>query len=196
MKHRDGPVRWVRPVRSVCAVALATALAVTGCATKSGFSGFLGDYAQLERDLVLDNSLAYTNPSKDLKQYDKFILEPVVVHFAPDVAGTAIDPGDLKMLADYWRDEAVKALSRHYEVVTEPGPGVLRIRAAITGIKESVPLASARSIRSAPDIGLWRAAPTLIRSGTPARAIHECVARVRPAPSTSPHTRPLTPRGG
>ena len=58
------------------------------------------------------------------------------------------------MLADYWRDETVKALSRHYTVVTEPGPGVLRVRAAITGIKRNVPLGSVRSITKAPDIGL------------------------------------------
>jgi hypothetical protein len=154
MKHRDDRVRFVRAFRSICAVSVATALAVAGCAPKSGFSGFLGDYSQLERDPVLDNSLAYTNRSKDLKQYTKFILDPVVVHFAPDAAGTAIDPADLKMLADYWRDEAVKALSRHYTVVTEPGPGVLRLRAAITGIKKNVPLASVRSITKAPDIGL------------------------------------------
>jgi hypothetical protein len=145
-------VRWV--ARPACAVALATALGVVGCASKSGFSGFLGDYSKLERDPYLDNSLAYTNPTKDLRQYTKFILDPVVVHFAPDAAGVAIDSADLKMLADYWRDEAVQALSRHYTVVTEPGPGVLRIRAAITGIKKSVPLASARSVTKAPDFGL------------------------------------------
>jgi hypothetical protein len=90
MKHREDRVRRARAFRSVCVVALA--LAVTGCAHKSGFSGFLGDYSKLERDPLLDNSLAYTNPSKDLKQYTKFILEPVVVHFAPDADGTAIDP--------------------------------------------------------------------------------------------------------
>jgi uncharacterized protein DUF3313 len=152
MKHRDDRVRRWRAFRSVCVVALA--LAVMGCAHKTGFSGFLGDYSKLERDPFLDNSLSYTNPSTGLKQYTKFIIEPVVVHFAPDADGTAIDPGDLKMLADYWRDEAVKALSRRYTVVTEPGPGVLRIRAAITGVKKNVPLGSARSITRAPDIGL------------------------------------------
>lgn len=154
MKHRGDRVRLARAFRSVCVMSLVVALAVAGCAPKTGFSGFLGDYSKLERDPFLDNSLAYTNPSKDLKQYNKFILEPVVIHFAPDADGTAIDPADLKMLADYWRDEAVRALSRHYVVVMEPGPGVLRIRAAITGIKKNVPLASVRSVRRAPDIGL------------------------------------------
>jgi hypothetical protein len=110
--------------RPACAVVLATALGLGGCAPKSGFSGFLGDYSKLERDAFLDNSLAYTNPTKDLKQYTKFMLDPVVVHFAADAEGVAIDPADLKMLADYWRDEAVKALSRHYTIVTEPTPDI------------------------------------------------------------------------
>ncbi|HSE04817.1 MAG TPA: DUF3313 domain-containing protein [Methylomirabilota bacterium] len=143
-----------RVARPACAVVLATALGLGGCAPKSGFSGFLGDYSKLERDAFLDNSLAYTNPTKDLKQYTKFMLDPVVVHFAADAEGVAIDPADLKMLADYWRDEAVKALSRHYTIVTEPGPGVLRVRAAITGIKKSAPLASIRPGTRTPDIGL------------------------------------------
>jgi len=56
-------------------VSLATALAVAGCAPKTGFSGFRGDYSQLKRDAFLDNSLAYTNPAKDLKQSNKFILD-------------------------------------------------------------------------------------------------------------------------
>jgi hypothetical protein len=154
MRHRQDIVRPGRAFRSVCVVAIATALAVGGCAPKGGFSGFLGDYSKLERDAFLDNSLTYTNPTSDLKQYTKFIIEPVVVHFAPNADGVAIDPADLKMLADYWRDEAVKALSRHYTVVTEPGPGVLRVRAAITGIKKNVPLTSVRSVAKAPDIGL------------------------------------------
>jgi hypothetical protein len=36
-------------------------------------------------------------------------VEPFVVHFAPDADGTVTDPGELKMLADYWRTETVKA---------------------------------------------------------------------------------------
>jgi len=152
MRYRHTRVRRGRAFCSVCVVAIA--LAVAGCAPKSGFSGFLGDYSKLERDATLDNSLAYTNPTKDLKRYTKFIIEPVVVYFARDADGVAIDPADLKMLADYWRDETVKALSRNYTVVTEPGPGVLRVRAAITGIKKNVLLASARSITKPQDIGL------------------------------------------
>jgi len=154
MGNRYTRVRRGRAFRSVVVVVVATASAVAGCAPKGDFSGFLGDYSKLERDVILDNSLAYTNPTKDLKQYTKFIIEPVVVHFAPNADGIAIDPADLKMLADYWRDETVKALSRNYTVVTEPGPGVLRVRAAITGIKKNVPLASVGSLTKAADIGL------------------------------------------
>jgi len=43
---------------------------------RTGFSGFRGDYSQLKRDAFLDNSLAYTNPAKDLKQSNKSILDP------------------------------------------------------------------------------------------------------------------------
>jgi hypothetical protein len=49
---------------------------VAGCAPKTVFSGFRGDYSQLKRNAFLDNSLAHTNPAKDLKQSNKFILDP------------------------------------------------------------------------------------------------------------------------
>ena len=68
------------------------------------------------------------------------MLDPVVVHFAPTDEGTAIDPGKVKELTDYFHDQAVKALSKNYQVVGKAGSGVLRLRIAITKILETTPL--------------------------------------------------------
>jgi hypothetical protein len=61
------------------------------------------------------------------------------VHFAPNAKGTALDPAKLKKLSDYAYDEVAKALSERYTVVTAPGPGVLRLRTALTDIKKTTP---------------------------------------------------------
>jgi hypothetical protein len=101
-------------------------------------SGFLTNYAQLQPDTTIEGALAYRAPN--LYSYRKFMLDPVVVHFASKAEGTAIDPGKVKELTDYFNDQLVKALSQNYQVVNKAGSGVLRLRIAITKIVETTPL--------------------------------------------------------
>jgi hypothetical protein len=109
---------------------------------KSSQSGFLGDYAQLKPSAERDGALYWEDRAMRLSNYKKFMVDPIVVHFAPNAAGTAVDPGELKELTDYFHSQTVKALSKNYQVVTAAGPGVLRVRAAITDINKTVPLAN------------------------------------------------------
>ena len=104
------------------------------------YSGFLGDYSKLKKSRKLKGAMSYENPSKSLKEYDKFIIDPVVVHFAPNAKGIGVDPLKVKQVADYLHREMWQALSIRYQVVNTPGPGVLRLRAAITDIKTTVPI--------------------------------------------------------
>ena len=104
------------------------------------YSGFLGDYSKLKKSRKLEGAMSYENPSKSLKEYDKFIIDRVVVHFAPNAEGIGVDPLRVKQVADYLHREMWQALSIRYQVVDTPGPGVLRIRAAITDIKTTVPI--------------------------------------------------------
>ncbi len=141
--------------------AMTTALAiiflgfVAGCATQQAAkSGFLSDYSQLKPDAAFDGARRYQNPAKPLKQYQKFMVDPVVVHFAPNAKGTAINPGEIKNLADYFHNKAVEELSKRYQVVQEPGPGVLRVRAAITGIEKTTPILNIHPAMKMLGIGL------------------------------------------
>ncbi len=79
-------------------------------APELGQSGFLRDYSQLKPDPAFDGALRYEHPSKKLGQYRKFIIDPVMIHFAPHAEGAAIDPTELKQLADYFRDVRSAAL--------------------------------------------------------------------------------------
>ncbi|MBW1749099.1 MAG: DUF3313 domain-containing protein [Deltaproteobacteria bacterium] len=113
-----------------------------GCATSKGYSGFLSNYSQLKPDPEKQADMLYMASPYKLRAYKKFIIDPVVVHFAPKAKGTTISPKNLKKLTDYFEIELVKALSntKRYRVVSVPGPGVLRIRAAITDIKKTKPV--------------------------------------------------------
>ncbi len=125
-------------------VALASVMlwgSLAGCAQhKAGQSGFLDNYAQLTESPMVQGALAYTKPGTSLSQYDKFIVEPISIHFSPNAEGITIAPAKLAELAQYLEDEAVKALSERYQVVSAPGPGVLRLRVALTDIQKGNPL--------------------------------------------------------
>ena len=107
---------------------------------KAGHTGFLKNYAQLKPDPQVDGALRYVNPKRNLKQYDRFMIDPIAVYFAPGAKGAGIDPAKLKELTDYFRSELVKALTKNYRVVSGPGEGVMRLRIAITDVEESEPL--------------------------------------------------------
>ncbi len=104
------------------------------------YSGFLGDYSKLKRSRQLKGAMSYENPSKSLGQYNKFMIDRVVVHFAPNAKGIGIDPFKVQQVADYAHRELWQALSIRYQVVNTPGPGVLRLRVALTDIKTNVRL--------------------------------------------------------
>lgn len=113
---------------------------IAGCQTTAKNSGFLSDYSQLRPSKIVKGAMDYRNPRLNLAKYNKFILEPYRVYFAANADGIGIDPSELKNLVDYFRNETVKALSKRYRVVNRPGPGVARIRVAITSITKTKPV--------------------------------------------------------
>ena len=121
---------------------------------KAAFSGFLNDYSKLQPSPIVEDALYFANPARSLKDYNKFLIDPVIVHFAPNAKGTAFDPAKLTKLTDFTREEMMKALSERYQVVDAPGPGVLRIRAALTDIKKTIPAMNIHPATKLSGIGL------------------------------------------
>ena len=129
--------------------------ALAGCGGgKVGQSSFLKNYAQLKPDPKVDGALRYVNPKKNLKQYDRFLIDPIAVYFAPGAKGAGIDPAKLKELTDYFRSELVKGLTKNYRVVSAPGKGVMRLRTAITDVEESEPLLNIHPLMKLTGAGL------------------------------------------
>ena len=107
---------------------------------KARYSGFLKDYSQLKPSREHEGVQSYQNPSKGLQGYDKFMLDPIIVHIAPNAKGSGVDPIKLKKLTDYFLYEAISTLVKRYRVVSEPGPGVLWLRMAITDVQTTQPM--------------------------------------------------------
>ncbi|MBZ5722776.1 MAG: DUF3313 domain-containing protein [Acidobacteriia bacterium] len=100
-------------------------------------SGFLRDYTGLYPDRENGDLLLYVKEKGILKKYDKFIVDPVTVQLLPEAQGRNLDPDDLILLAYDCRQALVDELQRsgRYQIVSEPGPGVLHMRAALTDVE-------------------------------------------------------------
>jgi hypothetical protein len=106
-----------------------------GCASKRlTQSGFLQDYSGFAPDPDGSGALLYKKPGMDLSKYTKVMIDPVVIWYSPEAEYQGIYPEEIKELADYFREEGITALKDAYPVVDEPGPGVLRIRTAMTDV--------------------------------------------------------------
>ena len=117
---------------------LAAALMSVGCTAKeSSRIGFISDYSNLEP--VNKTSMRYLASGEEFSQYTSFIIEPVEIHFHAQAEGIKESRDDAQSLAIYMRGALVDAIADEYSVVSSPGPGVARVRIALTDIKKSSP---------------------------------------------------------
>ena len=116
---------------AICACTMA------GCAAKVQKTGFLSDYSKLQ--VESETKMRYLNVDK-AKQYKSFIIEPIQVYFhSQSEASKKLKKEQIQQLTQYMHDAIVKALGDKYPIETVPGPGVLRVRAAITDLKKTEP---------------------------------------------------------
>jgi Protein of unknown function (DUF3313) len=100
-------------------------------------SGFLGDYSKLQPDPKNSDLLIYWKSEDALKNSSKFILDPVIVYLLPEAQQRGIDPEQLAKLTQYFTKAITDELtgSGRYEIVSEPGPGVMVLKVAITNVE-------------------------------------------------------------
>ena len=147
-------------------ILLVAALAVAGCASSGGGGsmttsaaatsgtvaseataanvarvGFITNYARLAPMPGGGGLLCWRDGGVNWKQYDKVMFERIQVFIKPG-SQNAVDPSDLKMLIDYFHADLVKAVQGSVQVVTAPGPGVLRVRIALTNLVPTNTIAS------------------------------------------------------
>lgn len=127
---RAAPVVWV-----LCS--LCVALSLDGCVARTSsleFSGFLGHYTGLRPSPDKSGAWSYRQLDADFKPYTKIIIDPLVIwpHHRSTYGG--LDALTAWKLALAFQDRMEQALAGGYEIVANPGPGVLRLRAALTDV--------------------------------------------------------------
>ena len=117
---------------------------ITGCAVtqkesvqRVGPSGFLGDTSLLTPGDKEQASLRYINPAVSWTQYKKVLLEPVT--FWGDDK-TKISAKDQQMLCNFLQEQLADQLGKKYELVNEPGEGVMRLQVALVDAASATPI--------------------------------------------------------
>jgi len=101
-------------------------------------SGFLQDYSLLTPDDPLKAvRWVYINEKKDYSTYNKIMLDDVVFFISKDADYKGFEAQELVDLAEAFKQAVIMNLTGAYEFTDTPGPGVMRIRMAITNLTPS-----------------------------------------------------------
>jgi hypothetical protein len=101
-------------------------------ASKVVKTSFLKNYSELQAGGEGQALMRYRDPNVDFSKYDKIKLDPVTVwtNQRSNLADLPVD--EIQSLVDYLDASLRNRLSRDYQLVDRPGPGVMRLRVAIT----------------------------------------------------------------
>lgn len=123
-------------------IAVSGALLLTGCASKTTsadqYSGFLSNYSDLRETTSASGApvLRWVAPGFDPKQYKAMIYEPVI-YYPQAVASNQVNQKVLDGLLTYTNTKLKGAAAQRLPLVSQPGPGVLIFRGAITAVNTS-----------------------------------------------------------
>jgi hypothetical protein len=96
-------------------------------------SGFLGDYSQLQEGEKGEAQLVYVNPEAEFSGYQAVMLDSVTFWYTSEASRLTAE--DEQRLTDHLYAALHKELAQDYKIVDRSGPGVMRLRAAITEAK-------------------------------------------------------------
>jgi len=103
-----------------------------GSASSGSQTAFLTDYSKLAKDS--DGAMRFLSPA--LADYTGFILDPV--QFRTRKGSSCLSPRDRSEFEFYMQADLEAVLrERGYTLTQSPGPGIARIRMAITNVQKS-----------------------------------------------------------
>jgi hypothetical protein len=111
-----------------------------GCAAKPQETGFLSTYKNLGPVEGSSTSLRYIASADELGRYSSIVVDPITTHFYDETTAEKLKPEDIQHLEQFFYAQLVKDLqAAGFAIVSTPGPGVARLRIAITNLKAGTP---------------------------------------------------------
>lgn len=159
-----------RMILSSATVSLA-AVVLTACTSTSQMrstktAGFLGNYSQLQKGEGDQAQMVYIKPGVKWASYNKIIIDPITAYAVPGNPLAKLPKEQLNALAGYLYSTLREQLSKDYQVVNAAGPGVLRLRVAITEAGAGRPVLGVISSATPPGIALSALKTVITGQGT------------------------------
>ncbi len=125
--------RAIRAIMAVAVVWVCAGCASTYQARKTVPSGFLGDYSQLKKGVGDEAQLIYVNPKTDFTKYNKLLMDPVKLYVSKKNSKLdKLSKEDQQRIVDFIYAAGRAQLTSRWIIVEQPGPGVMRLRVAVT----------------------------------------------------------------
>mgnify|MGYP000905695948 CR=1 FL=1 len=125
-----------RSVAMLAVLTLAVVIAVSCTSTsrmrKTKATGFLGDYSDLRKGQDNEAQMIYIRPNVKWAAYDKIIIDPITVYAIPGNPLADLPKEELNALVSYLYSATREQLGKDYQIVKTAGPGVMRLRIALT----------------------------------------------------------------
>ena len=115
--------------------ALLTGCTMTDTPDAKNYSGWMSDYSDLTevKTPTGGSAMRWISPTFNKGQYNAVIIENTGYYPQPQ-AGSQVSVGVLKEIPAYLKQQLVAQLGTELKVIQKPGPRVMRIRTAITGV--------------------------------------------------------------
>jgi hypothetical protein len=81
--------------------------------------------------------LRYINPAAQWTQYNKVMIDPVTFW---SESATSVSPSDQQTLVNYLSQRLTLHLGQKFEIVYHPGPGVMKLDAALVHMSSATPM--------------------------------------------------------
>ncbi len=112
-----------------------SACALLGQSALVSSSEFIDNPPQLVQDADRTGAMIWEKPGVDRSVYTRVMIEPVIIFVSPDSKEKGLNADELKALADSFQNALISTLEPEIPVVTQPGEGVLYLRAALVDVK-------------------------------------------------------------
>ncbi len=130
----------------VLAIVFTSSIIWTANSEEMPQSGFLTTYEGIKQTDEYMVEWLFFDEKANFNSYDKIILDYVQFFVKEDSEYKGLQANEMQELAEAFHQSFIKALSDKYQFVSEPGPGVMRIRLALTNVE---PIKSGRNTLTA-----------------------------------------------
>jgi hypothetical protein len=134
--------------KSLIALLVSSSLLLAACVTTGTssssdtpvrHSGFLSDYSKLRPVEGKEGVMRHIDGSANLRAYNKLYIDPVQIVVTPDGPYKGVQPEAQKRITDSFYKAFADSVTPAYKIVSAPGPDVMRVRLAISGVQPVSP---------------------------------------------------------